>query len=169
MIAYRDATSDDAPALARLGKQTFTETFGHLYAPDDLALFLENHTEAKWRADLADPGLAVRLAEDEGQAVGYAKVGPPSLPFEVTRPTAELKQFYLLKPWHGAGIAHALMQWVEQEARQRGAEQIVLSVFIDNHRARRFYERYGFVIIGQYHFMVGTHADDDLIMRRLLA
>jgi len=169
VISYRDAAPGDAAALSRLGAQTFTDTFGHLYAPDDLALFLENHSEAKWRDDLASTELAVRLAEAEGQAIAYAKVGPPTLPFEVTRPTAELRQFYVLEPWQGAGVAQALMTWVEEEARRRAAEQIVLSVFIDNHRARRFYERYGFVIIGQYHFMVGTHADDDLIMRRVLA
>jgi len=43
-----------------------------------------------------------------------------------------------------------------------------LSVFIDNHRARRFYARYGFKQVGRYDFMVGTHADHDLILRREL-
>jgi RimJ/RimL family protein N-acetyltransferase len=38
-------------------------------------------------------------------------------------------------------------------------------VFIDNHRARRFYARYGFEQVGTYDFMVGTHADLDLVMR----
>ena len=38
-------------------------------------------------------------------------------------------------------------------------------MFVDNHRARRFYERYGFEAVGRYDFMVGTHADEDLIMR----
>ena len=36
------------------------------------------------------------------------------------------------------------MDWALDEARRRGARQLYLSVFIDNHRARRFYERYGF-------------------------
>ena len=30
-IAYRAATREDADALAELGAQTFTDTFGHLY------------------------------------------------------------------------------------------------------------------------------------------
>jgi RimJ/RimL family protein N-acetyltransferase len=41
-----------------------------------------------------------------------------------------------------------------------------LSVYIDNHRARRCYERYGFVGVGRYRFMVGAHADEDVVMRR---
>jgi ribosomal protein S18 acetylase RimI-like enzyme len=45
---------------------------------------------------------------------------------------------------------------------------IQLSVYIDNDRARRFYERYGFAAVGRYHFMVGAHADEDIVMRRTL-
>ena len=35
-VAYRTATVRDAEALAELGIATFTDTFGHLYQPDDL-------------------------------------------------------------------------------------------------------------------------------------
>ena len=168
MIRYRAGTAADAALMSRIGAHTFVETFGHLYSPDNLAAFLENHSEANWRKELSDPELGIRIAEDDGEAAGFAKVGPPSLPFEVTVPTAELRQLYVLKPWHGIGIAHALMDWVLDEARRRGAEQLILSVFVDNHRARRFYARYGFEEVGHYHFMVGDHADDDIIMRKVL-
>jgi GNAT superfamily N-acetyltransferase len=164
-IAYRTAVAADAAALAALGRSSFTETFGHLYKPDDLAAFLLGHSQEGWAQQLADPGFAVRIAEVRGQAVAYAKLGPPSLPIEPRGPSIELRQFYVLKPWHGQGIAAALMAWVLDEARARGASDLHLSVFVDNHRARRFYERYGFSQVGTYAFIVGSHEDEDLIMR----
>ena len=164
-VAYRIAGANDAPILAALVRATFTETFGHLYTPENLAAFLETHQAESWRAELADPAFTVRLAEEEGRAAAYAKLGPPSLPFEVRRPCVELRQFYVLKPWQGRGVAQALMAWALGCARERGAEELYLSVFVDNHRARRFYARYGFEQVGTYHFMVGTHADLDLVMR----
>jgi GNAT superfamily N-acetyltransferase len=168
MISYRDAVPADAATMASLGRATFTETFGHLYKPEDLAAFLTTHNERDWAAQLADRAFAVRLAEEEGEAVAYAKLGPPSLPFEPRGPCIELRQFYVLKPWHGRGIAHALMDWALKEAKARGAEEMYLSVFVDNHRARRFYERYGFEFVQTYAFMVGSHADEDHIMRLVL-
>lgn len=167
-FTYRDATADDAPLMARLGPETFTETFGHLYTPENLAAFLLNHSVENWTAELTDPRFTVRIAEQDGEAVGFAKLGPPSLPFEVTGPTVELRQFYVLKPWQGTGVARALMDWVLEEARRRRAEQLFLSVFTDNIRAQRFYARYGFEPVGTYAFMVGTHADEDIIMRAQL-
>ncbi len=164
-FTFRNATAADAPLMARLGPETFSETFGHLYTPENLAAFLLNHSEECWRAELTDTRHKVRIAERNGEAVGYAKVGPPTLPFEVTEPTVELDQLYVLRPWHGTGVARALMDWAMDEARARGAAQIVLSVFVDNIRARRFYARYGFEPIGTYAFMVGSHADEDIIMR----
>jgi len=166
VLTYRTADPDDAERLAALGARTFTDTFGHLYRPEDLALFLQNHSPAQWATQLADPAYAVRLAETDGDAIAYAKLGPPTLPFEPEpRAAIELRQFYVLAGWHGTGVAAALMAWVLDEARARGAHDVYLSVFVDNSRARRFYERHGFEVVGKYAFMVGTHADDDLVMR----
>ena len=164
-VAWRIAGPDDAARVAELGRRSFVETFGMLYSPENLAAFLTIHNEENWRAELTDPRFVVRLGEADGEAVAYAKLGPQSLPYEAEGPSIELKQFYVLGPWQGAGVAVALMGWALDEARARGAEEICLSVFVDNARARRFYERYGFDYVGRYAFMVGTQADDDLIMR----
>ncbi|HVH37133.1 MAG TPA: GNAT family N-acetyltransferase [Sphingomicrobium sp.] len=165
MIRFRDAAPDDSATLAELGARTFTETFGHLYSPENLAAFLVNHSIDNWRRELGDTAFAVRIGEADGQAVAYAKLGPPSLPFEPRGNPIELRQIYVLKPWQGKGAAAEMMDWVLGEARRRGADELYLSVFTDNHRARRFYARYGFEEIGPYAFMVGSHADEDIVMR----
>lgn len=165
-IEWRDCDEDDAPVLAAIGRETFVETFGHLYSAENLALFLENHSEDNWRRELGDPAFAVRLAMSGDAAAAYAKLGPPKLPFAVDASDAiELKQFYVRGPWHGLGLAPVMMDWVMAEARRRGAHALYLSVFVDNHRARRFYDRYGFEPLGRYDFMVGSHADEDIVMR----
>lgn len=164
-LVFRDARPEDAPAIARLGAVTFVETFGELYDPADLALFLQSHAVADWQRQLADPDYAVRVGEADGKLGAYAKVGPPSLPFTPRGHSTELRQFYIRKPWHGSGAAAELMTWVLDEARRRDAKHLYLSVFTDNHRARRFYARYGFVEEGPYTFMVGNHADEDIVMR----
>lgn len=167
-VTHRDARPADAPAVAALARRTFTDTFGHLYRPEDLAAFLAGHTEGAWRAELSDPAYAVRVAEAEGDLVAYAKLGPPSLPVEPQGPAIELRQFYVLHAHHGGGLARDLMGWVLATARARGAAELYLSVFVDNHRAQRFYARYGFERIGRYEFVVGTHKDEDHLMRLAL-
>lgn len=168
MIGYRDAVPRDAAPLCALARRTFAETFGDLYDPADLAAFLARHTAASWSAELADPAFAIRLAEEDGEPIGYAKLGPPTLPFAPRGRAIELRQFYVLAPWHGRGVAGVMMAWAIDTARAHNAEDLYLSVFVDNHRARRFYERHGFVRIGNYTFMVGNHADEDDVMRLAL-
>ena len=54
------------------------------------------------------------------------------------------------------------------EARARGFDELYLTVWIENHRARRFYERNGVVEVGRYAFVVGDQVDDDRILRLTL-
>jgi GNAT superfamily N-acetyltransferase len=167
-ILYRDAGPADAALVADLCRRSFVETFGHLYRPEDLAAFLARMSEEAWRGELSDPAFDVRLAEAAGEAVAYAKLGPLALPVEPAGPALELRQLYVLAPWQGAGIAPSLMDWLIRRARARGAGELFLSVWTENHRARLFYARYGFAYVGPYSFMVGDQADEDEIMRLTL-
>lgn len=165
-IIYRDATPDDAATLDRIFETSFCDTFAHLYHAEDLEDFLASFGVGDWVAELRDPVYAFRIGEVDGEPVGYVKLGPMKLPVETDRPSLLLDQLYILKEHHGAGIAHGLMDWALAEAKRRGADELYLTVFTENHRARRFYDRYGFGAVGRYDFMVGSHADEDIIMRK---
>lgn len=167
-VTYRDALPTDAEALDRIFATSFRDTFAHLYRPEDLEAFLSSFGVADWRDQLRDPAFACHLAEADGKSVGYVKVGPLKIPVEEDSPALLLDQLYILKAYHGAGIAHALMGWTFDEVRRRGASCLYLTVYVDNHRARRFYDRYDFEAVGRYDFMVGNHADEDIIMRKVL-
>jgi ribosomal protein S18 acetylase RimI-like enzyme len=165
---YRDATPADAATLDGIFDSSFCDTFAHLYRPADLDAFLSSFGVADWEAQLCNRAYAFRLAEVDGEAVGYVKLGPMKLPIETVRPAILLDQIYILTGYHGVGIAHGLMDWAIDEARRRGGEELYLTVYIENHRARRFYDRYGFDDVGRYEFKVGNHVDEDVIMRKSL-
>jgi diamine N-acetyltransferase len=166
--SYRDATPADAATLDRIFNTSFCDTFAHLYRSEDLEAFLSSFGVDDWEAQLRDSSYAFRIGEVEGDPVGYVKLGPLKLPVDTDRPAILLDQLYILKEHHGVGIAHVLMDWAIEEARRRGAKEMYLTVYVDNHRARRFYDRYGFEAVGRYDFMVGTQADEDIIMRKRL-
>lgn len=167
MILYRPAASSDVPALAELGRTSFVDAFGHLYSAENLNRFLESaYSQPVVKAELANPKRLFRIAEREGQMVGYCKIG-----FDVTlehdakgRRVMELKQLYLRGSETGSGIGAALMDWALDEARARGFDDVILSVWSQNFGAQRFYARYGFEKIGDTIFMVGDHRDEEYLM-----
>jgi ribosomal protein S18 acetylase RimI-like enzyme len=165
MIDYRDVGPRDAGALADLHRRTFAETFAHLYRPEDLEAFLEQLNEAGFRAELLDGEHQVRFALADGEPVAFVKLGPITLPVQPSRPALEFRQLYVLRAWQGAGIAQTLAEWAIAQARRRGAEELYLSVFVENHRAKAFYRRYGYTYVGPYKFMVGDQADEDEIWK----
>ena len=167
-LTYRGATAADAEAIDRVFRASFCATFAHLYRPDDLTAFLEQFTPDAWRTELGDAAYAFEVAEDGTQIVGYAKLGPLKIPVETDGAAILLSQLYVAPDHLGAGIGAVLMDRAITEARRRGNDALYLTVFIDNDRARRFYERYGFAIVGRYQFMVGSQADEDVIMRKAL-
>jgi ribosomal protein S18 acetylase RimI-like enzyme len=168
VISYRDATPADAAALDAIFGTVFCDTFAHLYRPEDLDAFLSSFGVVDWERQLRDPAFAIRIAEADGIPVGFVKIGPMKLPVRPDGSSMILDQLYVRNEHHGTGIARELMDWAIEEARRRGSEVLYLTVFVDNRRARRFYDRYGFEEVGRYDFMVGSQADEDVIMRKAL-
>ncbi len=165
-MIFRPATPADAPALAKLGADTFVAAFGHLYRPQDLAAFLaEVHDEAAVAAEIAGDECTHRLVEHEGALVAFCKLRHPTKfgAYTDARDPIELGQLYALPGHTGRGIGAQLMDWALEVARARGHDAVLLSVYAENFGAQRFYQRHGFGKIADITFKVGDHLDPEYL------
>ncbi|WP_241688380.1 GNAT family N-acetyltransferase [Pseudoxanthomonas composti] len=168
VLTIRRATVEDAATLSALACRTFTETFGHLYPPEDLAEFLEDaYAVDKQRVILSHPDYAVFLAEEDGVAIGHSAAGPCGLPHDDLAPgDGELKRLYLLATHQNGGrgsrLFDATMAWLLRD----GPRTLWIGVWSENFGAQRFYARHGFTQVGTYEFPVGKTRDLEFILRR---
>jgi ribosomal protein S18 acetylase RimI-like enzyme len=165
-MIYRPATLADAPALAKLGAETFVAAFGHLYTPKDLADFLaEVHNETAVGAEIAGEECTHRLVEVEGELVAFCKLRYPTKfgEYSDARDPIELGQLYALPGYTGSGIGAQLMDWTLAHAREHGHDAVLLSVYAENFGAQRFYQRQGFAKIADITFKVGEHLDPEFL------
>lgn len=140
-VRLRAATPGDAKAGSTLHRACWQEAYGPYAAPHLLADAVADHAdwERRWYQQLTD-GPPRRLAVHEGaggeEPLGFAVAGPsrdPDLAGD------ELYALYVREHWWGTGIGQALLDAVV------GADACSLWVLEDNSRARRFYERNGFM------------------------
>lgn len=170
-VRVRPGEPADAAMLAELGARTFIDSFGPENTPEDLAAHLTNtYGPAIQDAELRDRACAYLIAEVNGEPAGYALVHEGQPPSCVTgaRPL-EVARFYVERAWHGTGVARALMQGCEEEARRRRADVLWLGTWERNARGIRFYEKYGFRDVGAKTFYVGSDAQSDRVMALALS
>jgi diamine N-acetyltransferase len=171
-IEYRGVTAQDTDALAALGRSSFADAFAHLYSAENLNMFLEqSYAPSKIAAEMANTQRLYRIAAYEGQLLGYCKLnlqtgfGADIGADMAGRKVIDLSQLYLRSDTTGKGIGDALMIWALAEAKARGYDDILLSVYSENYGAQRFYARYGFTKYADIYFMVGNHRDDEYLYR----
>lgn len=168
-VTIRRAIPTDAASLAVLGAATFTETFGHLYPPEDLQTFLlESHSLDTWARKLADSECTVCVATlADAMPIGFIVVGPCKLPVENREPTAgEIQQLYVLARHHNLRLGTRLMELGLASLDAQGRTPLYIGVWSENFGAQRFYGRYGFNKVGEYGFPVGSTVDREFILKR---
>lgn len=165
-VIYRAPRSDETEALAALGRDSFREAFGHLYSPEDLGMFeAQTYAPEVVASEIANPHRRYRIAQDDDRMIGYCKIGfDRSLDYDPgDRKIVELKQLYILSSHHGTGVAQMLTDWAVAEAQAVGADALLLSVYSENPRGQRFYQKNGFVHVADTFFMVGHQRDDEFL------
>lgn len=168
-ITYRTATAADGPALAATGRRCFEETFGYAFPAAEMAIHLERHFGPEaLPTEFLDPALTIRIAEADGAIIAYLKRGPMDLEVPHEPGAQTIRQLYVLKPWQGAGVAAALMQWAVETARAEGASALYLCVWEKGDRAIAFYRKHGFETVGTTPYMLGNLPYMDPVMRLAL-
>lgn len=93
------------------------------------------------------------------------RVSKGPVPVTGTKPV-ELVRIYIEEEFIGKGYGPALMKSCLEEAKSNGHRMIWLGVWEKNLRAIRFYEKWGFTIVGTKEFILGRDLQNDHIMAR---
>ncbi|WP_207432974.1 GNAT family N-acetyltransferase [Sabulibacter ruber] len=167
-FTFRAATAADAYLLADLGWRTFDETFAPYNKPEDMEAFHPTmYSPELQAAELAAPHTEFLIVEAEGEAVAYVKWNTAPAPPEISgQKPFQISRLYLLQAWTGRGLGDTLMKMSLERAQQNGHDVVWLTVWESNHRAIRFYQKYGFAEAGELTFVVGQDVQRDLYMQR---
>jgi diamine N-acetyltransferase len=166
-LSLHEVTVDEAPRLAEFGARTFREAF----AADNTAEDMRRHLESAWspekqRAELQNPDIDTLVLQDAmGRWLGFAQLRAGKISTGVpAQGSIELWRFYVDQPFHGQGVAAALMHGAKECARRRGASTLWLGVWERNERAKAFYAKHGFTRVGSQVFVVGSDPQTDHVM-----
>ncbi len=167
-IVLKKATPADAQTLADLGASTFIQTFAAHNTKEDMDHYLsQTFSESKQRAEILDPRRRIEMAWQGGQAIGFVHLLAGSREACVMgEKPMELLRIYVDSPWHGKGVGVMLMERALHLSRGEGFKTLWLGVWEHNYRAQAFYRRYGFEVVGNHIFRVGTDDQLDFIMAR---
>lgn len=165
----RAAEAGDVGGLSRLAARAFPAACPPTLAPADIAEYIATElTEARFAAHLAEHVLLV--VDDPtrpGELLGYAMlclVTPP-VPMPGANPI-ELKRIYADPAAIGTGVGAAMMRASLRRAAELGHASVWLGTNQANKRAIRFYQRFGFEIVGVRTFQVGGTTEADFVLAR---
>jgi ribosomal protein S18 acetylase RimI-like enzyme len=169
--ATRLATRADAAELAQFAERTFRQAFGSANRDEDMELHCRNsYGEAIQAAEIEAPDRTTIVSEADCGLIGFGQLRweiPPAC--VVSTRGAEIQRLYVDLQWHGHGVGPALMESLLRAAVRGGADVVWLGVWERNSRARAFYEKSGFVEVGQHTFVVGKDPQRDLVLARRIA
>jgi GNAT superfamily N-acetyltransferase len=163
----RPATAADAEQLARIVTDGFA-AYGEFAAPGWEPPSYEVQLELIEQA-LPEPDAWCLIAEADSEIAGLVLIRDAAQP-PLSSPEpgmAFLWRLFVEPPWFGSGLALLLHDEALREARNRGYTAIRLFAAAGQARARRFYEREGWVAAGPP-FMQESFGMDVVDYRRSL-
>ncbi|MEV6399421.1 GNAT family N-acetyltransferase [Streptomyces sp. NPDC051907] len=149
MATVRAMREADVPAVSAVRVTGWKAAYAGMVPQSYLdGMTVEADTEQRrGHFDQSQEGTAQLVAVDAHErVVGWACLGP-SRGGETTT-TGEVYALYVQPSLIGSGIGRALLEAVHADALAHGYESLLLWVLQDNTRARRFYERAGYVADG---------------------
>lgn len=161
MIEFRKATINDSHFISRIGSDSFLKTYiidGELSERNELIRDYvgDYYSEDNIKKQFQLNDIEYYLIIENDQIVGYAKILNEESPFpinvKVSKFTFQIEKFYLTFDKIGNGLGKLFLNYIMNILIAKSAKEIWLSVYEENIRAIKFYEKNGFKKVGRSEF-----------------
>ena len=136
--------SDDRKAISRIYELSWKYAYAGIIPQD----YLDQIPEGRWADKIVTPGWNTLVCIENGEYIGTSSFCRSR--FEQYSESGEVISIYFLPEYMGKGYGYRLLSKVVNELKNQGFEEVFLWVLEDNHRARKFYEKFGFLCTGDY-------------------
>ena len=131
----RDMTPDDLDEVVRLQQEGARVGLGHIF-PQERYPFPAQTIHTRWSQEIAAPDIdCFVVLSPAGEIAGFAATH-----------RNEYLHFGTAQHLWGSGLAGDAHDEILQHLRAQGYQSAWLRVFEENYRARRFYERRGWIL-----------------------
>lgn len=168
MIEFRKVEEAEIPLLLEMAERTFRIAYESHPAnnPTDFNGYCkEVFTFEKFRAEWASEQSEYWFSTENQTITGYFKLNFDHHPPETgSQKSVQIERIYVLPEHQNKGIGVAMLEKSEQIGQERGSDYLWLGVWKLNPGAVRFYQRFGFEIIGIDIFVLGSDPQEDWMM-----
>jgi ribosomal protein S18 acetylase RimI-like enzyme len=153
--------------LQIISRQTFYETFSADNTEENMRKYLdESFSIARLTTELSSKETEFYFATLDNNVIGYLKINFGQSQTELLDDKAvEIERIYVLNEFHGKGVGKLLYEKAIHIARQKNADYVWLGVWEENHRAIRFYKKFGFAEFDKHIFRLGDDDQTDIMMK----
>ncbi len=145
----RRAREEDARGIAEVHVRTWRDAYRDQLPSSFLAALSVDSRESMWRGEIqvVAPERRPWVAEAGGQIIGFVSAGVSR--DEDHRPAeGEVYAIYVLADCWARGVGRNLLAHAERDLLDNGYHDAILWCFIENDRARAFYEQAGWELDG---------------------
>lgn len=143
-------------SIAFIVKSTF-----HLACPKDSnrdlqSAYISKHLSCEnFKQILSSDNHNVWVALDKKEPIGLAVLE------RLFDESAMLSKLYVLPAYHGNGVAYKLCSILLKYVKETGIKNLSLTVYSENLKAKSFYEKLGFKLVGEIDFRMETELHKD--------
>jgi len=161
------ATIKDVQLLSKISRQSFLPAHGHSASKEDVHTYTSlNFSEENFIKELENIKNQYFLIYHNNKIAGYSKIVLNSKNENISdRNVALMSRLYLLEEFYGLNLGKKLFDFNIEITKQNNQKGIWLAVWIENKRAINFYQKMGFMRVGNHDFKISeTHSNPNHIL-----
>ena len=169
-VSFKKAGIEDLEEVQMLAIETFYPAFAPLNTEENMRFYMDRaFSREQLEKELTEVNSIFLLAQLHGKNTAYLKVNLGAAQTDLQDPEAlEIQRIYVHPDYQNLKLGEQLIRKAITLAREHDLKYLWLGVWEKNLRAIRFYERQGFIQVGQHPFPFGDDLQTDLIMKLTL-